>query len=347
MRLFCGGANGKGCNRYTPCGMPLSNTTPITEDMYEASRHGMFSRQRNAGLVISGPIRDGFWTRAKWVMAHIEWAQLVRVPFKVDYRSSRDNYYAKNASGDGWTQYFEPIHKIPSGFKLVALDCSASARAWEYMAGYTRDYRDYRRQVILRSSLIDTIPIRPREHFVKLADAFWNEYFTAASVVLGVHIRGTDHLFKTSLDFYLPFVRDFVCAHPGSDIFLSTDDTKLLKHFLNATAQVPTRVITTSSIRSTGHMNAGVHAHRLGLSENSETLGTDVMVDTILLSRTTFLLKGISSVSEFATYLSPHLRRANATFNFGIKSGPQPLPAWKNACTRTIGNKEKKVIRFL
>ena len=326
--------NGKGCNRYTPCGTPLlSNVGIITEDMYEASRHGMFSAQRNMGMLISGPIRDGFWTRAKWVMAHVEWARFVRIPVKVTYRSSLDNYCAKNVSGDGWTQYFEVIDTIPIGFKLVALDCKASARAWEYMSGYARDYRDYRRQVVLRSRLMDTIPIQPREHFVTLADAFWKKYFTAASVVLGVHIRGTDHIFKTSLKSYLPFVEDFVCAHPGSDIFVSTDDAKLLKQFVNATARIQTRVITTSSIRNTGRMNAGVHAHKLGFSEHSERLGTDVMVDTILLSRTTFLLKGISSVSEFATYLSPHLRRVNTTFTFGLQHG-QPLPAWKNACAQ-------------
>ena len=58
--------------------------------------------------------------------------------------------------------------------------------------------------------------------------------------------------------------------------------------------------------------------------ESAYRAGLEVLVDTLLLSRCTFLLKSASAVSEFAIYFNPRL--ALQSFDFNIKD--QPLPSW-------------------
>ena len=49
-----------------------------------------------------------------------------------------------------------------------------------------------------------------------------------------------------------------------------------------------------------------------------------VLLDTLLLSKSDFLLKPSSAVSEFAIYYNPRL--ANASYDFNLDG--QPMPAW-------------------
>ena len=53
-------------------------------------------------------------------------------------------------------------------------------------------------------------------------------------------------------------------------------------------------------------------------------LATEVLVDSLLLSRTDFLLKCTSAVSEFALYWTPSL--INRSFDFCLHE--HPLPSW-------------------
>ena len=90
----------------------------------------------------------------------------------------------------------------------------------------------------------------------------------------------------------------------------------------------------------THKFNVGVHAahlrQRLGWPTNAARLGSDVMIDTLLLARCSFLLKGISAVSEFALYFNPKLQEPGASYdlNFVARRFRQPSPMWAGACDR-------------
>ena len=58
-------------------------------------------------------------------------------------------------------------------------------------------------------------------------------------------------------------------------------------------------------------------------ASKSATLGADVLLDTLLLSRANFLLKGTSAVAEFALYFNPAL--AANTLDLELTDhGPRP-----------------------
>ena len=90
------------------------------------------------------------------------------------------------------------------------------------------------------------------------------------------------------------------------------------------------------ALRSNTTLNAGVHATQLHLGSQAARLGEDVLLDTLLLSRSSFLLKSLSAVSEFAIYFSEHLRHPNASYDLNLAGDPsQARPAWANACRKT------------
>ena len=95
------------------------------------------------------------------------------------------------------------------------------------------------------------------------------------------------------------------------------------------------------SSRNVG-LNSGYHAHLLNTS-GDPSLGRDVLLDTLLLSRTDFLLKSCSSVSEFALYWTPHL--INRSYDFTLTGSP--LPPWSNLRCRAKPNKNVRPRRGL
>ena len=85
-------------------------------------------------------------------------------------------------------------------------------------------------------------------------------------------------------------------------------------------------------------LNPGVHARRFARGTSlsvpnesaalAEALGTDALVDTILLSQTDFLLGSVSAMTSYAILLNEKLHQKSFLFDL---SG-QPLPEWRNAC---------------
>ena len=81
------------------------------------------------------------------------------------------------------------------------------------------------------------------------------------------------------------------------------------------------------ALRSSSKRNAGVHARS---SKHAERLGRDAMLDALLLSRTNFLVKSISGLSDYAMAFSPGRRLINNSFDLSVKSndGGQPRGHW-------------------
>lgn len=304
-----------------------------------------------AGLRISGPLGDGFWVRAIWVLAHARWAAVMGLPVSVVYRSRYDTYYSPDRAGDGWSQYFVKIDNVPRGAKLIALDCFAAARAWEDMGNYAlRSYSNLTAQREQRARLVTELPLKPHRRFQRLADEFWAAHFSPGEQVLGVHLRGTDkQRFRLRVAAFMPLVHAFLCRWPNASIFVATDDSTQLETFRRAVARQATRapkVVVRDGLRGNGTWNAGVHANHLQLQSQAARLGTDVLVDTLLLAKVSFLLKGISAVAEFALYFAEHLRKPGGSYDLNFMGDRgQPKPPWADACrTRLFSPAARRAI---
>ena len=185
------------------------------------------------------------------------------------------------------------------------------------------------------------------------------------SPVLGVHLRGTDRACMINAEAYMPLIRAYICRWPRAKLFAATDDARMLETLrellrnesldrLPASSQssdVAERLLTREDVirgrsgeKGRLSKNPGVHARgkhavaapipgqtQTGLELNASTtakLGSDVLLDTLLLSQTDFLIGSVSAVSSYAILFSPRLH----TRSFIMDVVGQPPPKWRNAC---------------
>ena len=169
--------------------------------------------------------------------------------------------------------------------------------------------------------------VRPKAEFLlaAAADLCHAHGVGTRDDVLGVHIRGTDRKCAVSVSGYVPLLRAYLCHHP-------TNDARMFAELRASLANVSARLLWRDVLRSSGKLNAGVHAHRLGGAHRAAQLGADAVLDTLLLSQSSFLLGTVSAVTEYAVLLSPHKRLLHASFILDVAS--HPLPAWRHACER-------------
>lgn len=318
----------------------------------------------NRVLLVTGPVSDGFWVRVITVLAHATWAKLNGLSVAVRYSSERDNYFDRAMAApdeDGWTRYFEPINpSIGASTSFVQLGCHAGARAWEQFGLYAKSSKEAAAQRETRVRLMAELGVRPRKRWIREVDDFWIQHvesFGADRPVIGVHMRATDKasdILPTST--YIRTLNAFMCHFPNAIVFVATDNEVSLEAVrqwsLSSRRRAP--VVSRPAIRSRSHRskcdqglctktNPGVHAHVLNLTAQAATLGKDVLLDTLLLSRANFLLKGTSAVADFALYFNPAL--AANTVDYELSWSPQPDWANLSRCPQEIARRERKFNR--
>ena len=144
---------------------------------------------------------------------------------------------------------------------------------------------------------------------------------------------------------YMLLIRAYLCQHEHGAVFVATDDERMLSRALALIHDVSPRTLVafTNATRSPSALNAGVHAtHPTYLMNYTAAppakLGSDSLLDTLLLARADFLLKSFSTVSEMAIYFNPRLH--NDSFDFDLdrsarkRHNPRhPKPTWSAACS--------------
>jgi hypothetical protein len=166
----------------------------------------------------------------------------------------------------------------------------------------------YRRLTLAEGHRLFSRHFEIRKPVIDHATAFWNGEF-GDRPVLGVHFRGTD---KHSEAPTVPF--DTVMAEIDraltdqadlKDVFLASDEQRFIER---ATAALAARGIRATShpdiVRSTDGKAAFVHQ----LPGRNAAKIHDALVNCILLSRSTVLLRSASFLSGWASVLNPRLR---------------------------------------
>ena len=297
------------CAKYTPCmvARPSERFIEQSEFMnwYRSSNYDISNDGARYALRVTGPVKDGFWTRVLTLLSQAPWAYAMRMPLHVEYNSSQDPYMSTPQTEDGWTQFFEPI--TTTSLPFAQFDCYASARAWETFANYPTTYEDALAVRARSARLLKAIPVRPRARYITFVNEFWHQKVAPISnVTIGVHLRGTDKPEQKRLTgHFLHALKRYSRGRPRHAVYVASDDSSMLEDFLSSMPpSLRSRTVWRRDIhRGASTLNPGFHAERLHLKGDGD-LGFQVLTDTLLLARCTFLIKARSAVSDFAIFFS-------------------------------------------
>ncbi len=150
--------------------------------------------------------------------------------------------------------------------------------------------------------------IRVKPQILAKVDGFAAQYF-ADDKTLGIHMRGSDkgsaharpelmRIVKPSE--YFPAIDAYISKHDSCRIFVATDQQQFLEQMVERYGD---RIVSRRATRTTGHRNPFEKKTASGAQ-----LGEEVLIDCLLLSRCSFLLKCTSAVGEFAMYFNPDLK---------------------------------------
>jgi len=143
--------------------------------------------------------------------------------------------------------------------------------------------------------------LHPKREILDVVDRYYKKYFDTREF-LAVHMRGSDktieqgwHLDKVNQQ-YKSIIDQYLLTHNFQQIFLMTDDTRILDYFKQTYGE---KIITTDCQRTSS--STGVH----NLTDSDRRLlGAEVMVDVYLAARAKiFIGNGLSNPSRFVSYV--------------------------------------------
>lgn len=227
--------------------------------------------------------------------------------------------------GDGvWEHYFEPVSDFAPGDSSCAgkpyltLDLHLikpglhvyapwAIRMWRYSALplylqkphlKLKEWLDPQRRVAAQCV---SKYIRFNEHMKELA----KQSHPNTNHSLGLHIRWSDKADGRKLitvDQFLPYVNAFVRSG-GQDIYLATDSHEVIQIVEKEwPGHIGKRIRRQSNIVRSFDATA---VFKMGFSEHRTN--TEVLIDILALSQCTFLVHGLSAVSDSAMYLNSNL----------------------------------------
>ena len=173
--------------------------------------------------------------------------------------------------------------------------------------------------------------VRVKPHVMQKVDAFV-ESEMRGRYILGVHIRGTDLHYAPPVspaEYFEP-IEGYLEAHPGTAIFLATDQLQYLEVMQKRYGR---RVLSYDCLRSA--TSTAPFEMKVGSPYQK---GEDVLIDILLLSKCEFMIRGASNVPEMALYFNPEIVSLDLSlkrrFAFGQDYGERwsPLatrPAWE------------------
>ena len=234
------------------------------------------------------------------------------------------NIFAPDGSGIGLTQQVNAstIVKLENerlkGLRQPTLrhidDLKAFAHSKGYshiwrMLAYQRDYPSVKYRVSVHR-LIQKY-IRLKSSIQAKINAFYQSQMSGNDVI-GLHVRRTDNIgsehLSISLDKYCQLVDEQSAIIESASrsvpkIYVATDSNIVLRQLQE---RYPARVICSECVRSENERP--VHNNYVRrIKDGNPLLGEQVLADAMLLSRTRFLVHGLSGVASAALFFNPKL----------------------------------------
>lgn len=194
-------------------------------------------------------------------------------------------YYDPIRGNNWWNYYFEPIALGDYTSKEEQLFPTYQKIDFAYKAQFEMP-RERAHELI--EKYIHVLP-----HIATSVDEFCKHYF-GDDFIIGVHYRGTDKLEVDPVPYntVTQHIRTVMAQHPDMHIkiFVATDDARFATYIQE---QFPGRVIMRDALRSDNAI--GVHM-RPDLVPYQK--GEDALIDCLLLSRCSLLIKMASNLSD-------------------------------------------------
>ncbi|MBD2427764.1 nodulation protein NodZ [Phormidium sp. FACHB-1136] len=198
---------------------------------------------------------------------------------------------------------------------IVVPDNVNVTNCWaEFDSGQQEIHED--RRAIFYDLISRYIHLRPA--IASKINNFYQRHF-AGSFVIGVHMRGTERSQEVTGWYGMPHLDENVYMRevdrilkqfPDAKIFLATDTKTTVEKFRS---RYQDSLLTYNAQRA----DEGNSPH---LQFGGAELGEQVLIEAILLSKTSFLIHGISNVAFAALCFSPTLAHLNVYLKYG-KSG--------------------------
>lgn len=184
-----------------------------------------------------------------------------------------------------------------------------------YTAQRLKGQKTYSRYIHIKPSILSCI------------NGFWDAHL-ANHDVLGIHIRGTDLMYAPPVSpaEYFDFVDHWIKSHNDPKLFLATDQAQYLSTFQKRYGNI---VVSYDSSRSVDEV-APFNLKNIPPYKKGE----DVLIDMYLLSKSDFLVKGASAVSEFPLYINPDLRCLDLSINKRFAFGQDYGEGWNGGLVK-------------
>lgn len=244
-------------------------------------------------FVLTSPIYNpGFFSTFNTVIGALDcFDRDVISGLRVDFQ--QDGWYYDPRFGENWWDYY---------FEPIALEKGISRNEEQLFPTYQKIIFAYHSQFEMsreRAHELIQKYIRIRPHIQRSVDEFCNRYFSGRYVI-GIHYRGTDKLEEAAPVSYETIVQSITEVrkeHPNALLFLATDESRFA-NFMNEL--FAGQIIMRNALRS--DTTVGVH-----MCKNLDPYqkGKDAILDCLLLSRCSLLIKTASNLSDCSTQFNP------------------------------------------
>jgi len=307
-------------------------------------------------LLIEPPlVGAGFGACLLAVLNHLRFAEREGLTPVVRIGASCQTRFLDPARGnDVWEQYFEPVGPVSSAEAERLLDDPESAsitRQWRRVDAslpdrirkhpdsiFTWTFAHWRKSppadVVAwfeeqRRKGRETVRrhVRVKPHVLDQVDDFFDREMKGR-YVLGVHMRGTDLHYAPPIspaEYFEPIDRH-LARHPGALVYLATDQVQYVELMRR---RYPDVLIGRDCLRS----ETSTAPFELSAGSPYEK-GEDVLIDILLLSRCSFLIRGASNVPEMAIYFSDGLECLDLSLGRRFAFGQDYMGRWSPLATR-------------
>ena len=255
-----------------------------------------------------------------------------------------NQYYDPTAGDNVWEYYFEQVSDYRLGAAtlrsrpvrlLFAAVHDARRHAIMHSGDAVASYFEFQRydenlhtiRTRIRHMAAGLVRrwVRVRAPLRHAAHALLLPWRKRSSHILGVHFRGTDKVThpRIPLSVFFTKIDQYLAAHADALVLLCTDDAKDYAAFA---ARYGAKLVS----RGNGYATRNVVRDP---SLPRYRKGAEALIDALLLAHSDFLLKGTSSLSEFAIWYNAHLIEAHLDLQLTGAALSSPaytsrLPTW-------------------
>jgi hypothetical protein len=257
--------------------------------------------QANGGVcsIEIANVGAGFFAQMTWCLYLLEHCR--RHNLIPDIRLTGDSYRDPDR-GANWLDYYFDISRAKTS-EEIARNTRYTKKALEW--------EDLGQPIGVVMSLEDGAGIlrrylTPKPHIMRIVDDFW-QTLNADGPVIGVHFRGTDKSSEASRvtwDYCLKVIRLYLHGNDSVNrVFLASDEQNFIDFIRRSLSEVPV-YFRDDHYRSRGSDEPPVF---LGAGGGYEK-GEDALVNALLLSKCTTLIRTTSFLSAWASIFNPQLK---------------------------------------